>query len=227
MNASVQHASRHAMNRRSCLAVATSARYAFTMGLAPAKAPDAHAQRQKRPEAPAVGHAPRLRDEPAPTPSSESARMGLRPTLSLRRGHAKSAKNMPRGYALVRYPTCEGCSAKCRTRLGVMGPVTVNPSRCRNTASITHATLACLRHVGSEAGIELSAEPSAVAAGTTESPDGVPAARETGRLVFSDERPSREQAAEPTRGRKTSPLVARHAPRAWHRRPDSRRARSR
>ena len=37
-----------------------------------------------------------------PTPRSERTRMGLRPTRSLRRGHAKSAKNMPRGYAEVR-----------------------------------------------------------------------------------------------------------------------------
>jgi len=170
MNANVQHASRHAMNLGSCFSVATSARYAFTMGEAPAKAPEQ--TRNAR-------NAPRLHPfcthcacamSPHPTPNSESAKMGLRPTSSLRRGHAKSAKNMPRGYALVRYPTCDGCSAKCCTNPGVMGPVTVNPRRCRNTASITHATLACLRHAGRDAGRIESLPSVALAAGTTSSP---------------------------------------------------------
>ena len=112
MNASVQHASRHAMNLGSCFTVATSARYAFTMGLAPAKAPDAtRSDRNAARLQPFCTHCA-CATSPQPTPNSESAKMGLRPTLSLRRGHAKSAKNMPKGYALVSNPTCEGCSAK-------------------------------------------------------------------------------------------------------------------
>ena len=141
MNASVHAASRHAMNDGSCSGAAASARYALTTGDAPAKAPDATLRpRNVANDHPLVTHAA-CATNPTPTPRRDATSIGLRPKVSLKRGHAKSAKNMPSGYALVRYPTCAGCRPKCATRDGVMGPVTVNPRRWRNTASMTHATL--------------------------------------------------------------------------------------
>ena len=174
MNASVHAASRHAMNDGSCSGVAASARYALTTGDAPAKAPDATLRpRNVANDHPFVTHAA-CATNPTPTPRRDVTSIGLRPTASLSRGHAKSAKNMPSGYALVRYPTCAGCRPKCATRDGVMGPVTVNPRRWRNTASMTHATLTyCAvvpganpssssrrRDLGSRSGSGLGARPS-------------------------------------------------------------------
>jgi|TARA_B110000967_G_scaffold41379_1_gene41280 hypothetical protein len=61
-----------------------------------------------------------------------------------------------------------------------MGPVTVNPSKCRNTASITHPTLAFLRHAGREFGRE-EEEDAAVEEASSARVDASPAALFPGR----------------------------------------------
>ena len=146
INASVHDASRHAMSCGKNSGVEASARYAFTTGLAPANAPlSTRKSKNVSNDAPDRTHNP-CKINPIPTPIKLNTMIGFRPTLSLNCGQKKSAPNIPSGYALVRYPTFSAATPNRRTRPGVIGPVTVNPSRCRNTASITHAMLSFCRH---------------------------------------------------------------------------------
>mmetsp|Transcript_6804 Transcript_6804/g.22779 ORF Transcript_6804/g.22779 Transcript_6804/m.22779 type:complete len:399 (-) Transcript_6804:226-1422(-) len=140
INANVHDASRHAMSCGKNSGVAASAKYAFTTGLAPANAPlSTRKSKNVCNDHPDFTHSP-CKINPTPTPMRLNTNIGFLPTLSLNRGQRNSAPNIPSGYALVKYPTFSAAREKCDTNPGVIGPVTVNPSKCKNTASMTQNT---------------------------------------------------------------------------------------
>jgi hypothetical protein len=74
----------------------------LTIGEAPANAPLATRNQRKAERLPPCSIQRDCATKPHPTPNREAASTGFRPTLSDKRGHRKSAKNIPSGYALVK-----------------------------------------------------------------------------------------------------------------------------
>mmetsp|Transcript_40290 Transcript_40290/g.75078 ORF Transcript_40290/g.75078 Transcript_40290/m.75078 type:complete len:89 (-) Transcript_40290:29-295(-) len=64
-----------------------------------------------------------------PTPKYETINTGLRPTMSLKYGNKKTAKNIPEGKANVISPVEDGAKEKWCSNEGRIGPPIVKPSK--------------------------------------------------------------------------------------------------
>mmetsp|Transcript_27325 Transcript_27325/g.63703 ORF Transcript_27325/g.63703 Transcript_27325/m.63703 type:complete len:229 (-) Transcript_27325:376-1062(-) len=134
MKARVAAASLYAMNFGSVSLVAISAKYAFTTVDAPAKAPLATLSAMKARNGNPHETASPWSTKPMPTPRYDMSKTGFLPIRSLKAGKIVTAKNTPNGKADEINPVLAAAKLKCCRSPGIMGPLIVNPSKCRKTA---------------------------------------------------------------------------------------------